>query len=63
MQFRIKDYREALNLSQQSLAEKAEVSRATICGLEGGTISVTTTDTLIKIANALGKKVSDIFLE
>ena len=63
MQFRIKELRNELNLSQQGLAERANVSRATISGLEGGTITVTTTDTLVKIAAALGKTVSDIFLE
>lgn len=63
MQFRIRDFRTEQNLSQQGLAQKADVSRATIAGLECGTITVTTTDTLRKIANALGKKVSDIFLE
>ena len=63
MKFRIKEFRNALNLSQRGLAEKADVSRATISGLEGGTITVTTTDTLLKIARALDKKVSDIFLD
>ena len=63
VRFRIKEFRNEMSLSQQGLAEKADVSRATISGLEGGTITVTTTDTLLKIANALGKKVSDIFLE
>ena len=59
----IKKYRQDLKLSQEELAEKAGVSRATICGLESGSISVTTTETLMKIASALGKKVSDIFLD
>jgi len=49
-------------MSQQELAAKAGVSRATISGLESGLITITTTDTLIKIAKALDKKVSDIFL-
>lgn len=62
MHFQIRDYRLALNMSQQKLAEKSGVSRAIISGLESGAIEVTTTDTLMKIANALGKKVSDIFL-
>lgn len=62
MQFRIRECREEQQMSQQKLAEQSGVSRATISGLESGTVTVTTTDTLLKIAAALGKKVSDIFL-
>lgn len=62
MEFRIRNYREEMRLTQGELAKKAGVSRATLSGLENGTVTVTTTETLIKIANALGKKVSDIFL-
>ena len=46
----------------EELAKKAGVSRTIISGLESGTINVTTTKTLKKIAEALGKNVSDIFL-
>lgn len=63
VRYKIRDARLELNLSQANLAERAGVSRQTICGLESGAITVTTTDTLIKIANALGKRVSDIFLD
>lgn len=63
LQYRIKEYRETLKMSQVELAEKANVSRTIISGLESGSISVTTTDTLLKIARALGKKVSEIFFE
>lgn len=63
MHYKIRDYRQELNMSQQKLAETAGISRAIISGLESGTIEVTTTETLIKIARALGKKVSDIFLD
>lgn len=62
MEYRIRSCREELNMSQQELAAKSGVSRATISGLETGMITVTTTETLIKIATALGKRVSDIFL-
>jgi len=62
MEFNIRECRREKNMSQQQLAEKSGISRAIISGLECGSITVTTTDTLIKIASALGKKVSDIFL-
>lgn len=63
LQYRIKECREELKMSQVELAEKAKVSRTIISGLESGSITVTTTDTLLKIARALGKKVSEIFFE
>ena len=56
------DARKNARLTQEELAKRANVSRATIIGLENGTITVTTTETLTKIAGALDKKVSDIFL-
>lgn len=62
MAFMIREYREALGMTQVELSVKSGVSRAIISGLETGAIKVTTTDTLIKIAEALGKRVSDIFL-
>ncbi len=63
MQYRIKQEREKKKMSQDELANKSGVSRAIISGLESGRITVTRTDTLIKIAEALGKKVSDIFFD
>jgi putative transcriptional regulator len=60
--YKIKDARAELKMSQEELAKKAGVSRQTISGLESGACTVTITDTLIKIAHALGKNVSDIFL-
>lgn len=62
MEYKIREFREERHMSQQELAEKSGVSRATLSGLENGKIEVTTTETLIKIATALEKKVSDIFL-
>lgn len=62
MPFKIKEYRRKLKMTQDELSKRSNVSRATISALENGTLSVTTTDTLLKIANALNKKVSDIFL-
>lgn len=63
MVYKIREYREAQHMSQVELSKKAKVSRAIISGLENGTVKVTSTSTLIKIAEALGKKVSEIFLD
>lgn len=63
MGFKIKECRNEIKMSQEELAKKAGVSRTIISGLENGTITVTTTETLLKIANALNRKVSDIFFE
>lgn len=62
MQCKIKEIRVENKMSQEELSEKSGVSRAIISGLESGRIDVTTTDTLVKIATALNRKVSDIFL-
>ena len=62
MKFKVKELREELGLSQEELSQKAKVSRTIISGLESGTIEVTTTNTLLKLADALGKKVQDIIL-
>lgn len=61
MPFKIKEARKEKGYTQEELAKRANVSRATIIGLENGSVTVTTTDTLTKIASALDKKVSDIF--
>lgn len=59
---RIKEARLEKGLSQEELSERANVSRAVISGLESGRTTVTTTETLRKIAKALDKQVSEIFL-
>ncbi len=61
MEYKIRAFREAAGMSQQELATKSGVSRATISGLESGALKVTTTETLLKIARALDRKVSEIF--
>lgn len=63
MPFKIREARKASGFTQEELAKRAKVSRATIIGLENGSITVTTTETLTKIAGALNKNVSEIFLE
>ena len=63
MGFRIKELREEKNWSQSVLAEKSGVSRNLISRLESGELTFTSTDTLLKLAKALGKKVNEIFLK
>lgn len=61
--YRLREAREELQMTQKELSEKSGVSRPIISGLETGSITVTTTDTLVKLARALNKSVSDIFLD
>ena len=63
MGYKIRECREEMGISQDELSRRSKVSRTIISGLESGTIKVTTTDTLLKIAKALNKKVSEIFFE
>lgn len=61
VKYRIKERRQQIGMLQEELAEQAGVSRTIISGLESGAITVTTTGTLVKIAEALKCDVSDIF--
>lgn len=61
MNCKIKELREKSGVSQEDLAIKAGISRATLSGLESGRVTVTTTGTLEKIAKALGRNVSEFF--
>jgi len=63
LEYKIKEYRKKSGVSQQQLSEKAGVSRTIISGLESGRIQNTTTDTIQKIAKALGIEVSKILRE
>lgn len=62
MSFRIKELREKRGMTQEKLSENAGVSRATISKLENKEEVVTSTETICKIAGALGCSVSEIFL-
>lgn len=53
MKFRIKALREAQGMTQEELALKSGVSRATLWALERDDTKVTTTKTLMNIADAL----------
>ena len=63
MGFKIRECRNEINMSQEELSKKSGVSRTIISGLEIGTITVTTTETLLRIARAMNKRVVDIFFE
>ncbi len=61
MGYKIKEVRLKKRMSQRELAEKSGVSRTIISGLESGTRAETSTGTLLRIADALGVKVEQIF--
>ena len=63
MRFRIRQIRDNKRISQEELAKLAGVSRPTISALETNPDAITTTQTLQKIAIALGVKVSDFFTD
>ena len=57
----LKEVREEKGISQEELAKKSTVSRTIISELENQKTEVITNITLEKLANALNKKVTDIF--
>ena len=61
MENKIRYYREKIGMTQEELAQKAGVSRVTISYLETGKQPVITSETMLKIAEALGKSVKTIF--
>lgn len=63
MKFCIREHRERAKLTQEELAEKSGVSRATISNLEMNSTDTCTTKTLSKIANVLNVDVSALFFE
>ena len=63
MKYRIKKLREAKGMTQEELARKSGISRATISGLENGKNDAPSISTLGRIAFALGVKVGQLFSE
>lgn len=61
MGYKIREIREAQRMTQEELAEKSGVSRGTISALENGSMRNTTSKTLLKLAQALGTSVDQIF--
>ncbi len=62
MDNKVKEYRLKNGLSQEELAKKASLSRYLISKIESGEDINLTKNTMVSIANALGTKVSTIFL-
>lgn len=58
---KIKNARLQNGMTQNELAATSGVSRSTIIGLEKGQITNTKTDTLRKLADALGLTMDEIF--
>lgn len=61
MAYAIRQARRLAGMTQAELAQKSGVSRAIINGLETGRCVVTKTDTLAKLASALGVTVDALF--
>lgn len=61
MKYKIREMREQKGITQDELSEKSGITRATLWRLESG--EVTTTKTLMKIADALDVSVSDLFFD
>lgn len=61
MLVRLKECRTEVGMSQEQLSKKSGVCRTIISGLESGRIKDTKFSTLYKLAEAMGKKVSEIF--
>lgn len=59
--FKIADLRKKKGMTQEELAEKSGVSRATICSIENGKNKGVSASTLTKLAEALGVKTEKIF--
>lgn len=60
--YKVKERRELLGLTQEELAKRAGISRQTIISIESDMEVPTSTTTLIRLANSLMCKVSDIFI-
>ena len=63
MEYRIRELRRNCKMTQRELAERAGLSQTTISNLETGKLKVTPTKTILKIAQVLGVKVSEIFFK
>lgn len=60
MEFKLKQIRESVGVSQTKLAKLSGVSRVTINRLERGELKETTAGTLVKLADALECSIDDL---
>ena len=60
MKFMIREVRKSRGILQKDLCELADVSKKKLVDLESGKTMNPTVDTLVRIAAALGVKVTDI---
>lgn len=61
MGHKLKEFRKKRKMSQEELAARSGVSRQTISSIENDGAEAATTKTLVKIADALGTTVGDLF--
>ena len=58
----VEKYRKAQHLTQEQIAERANVSRLTVINIENGNYRDLKASTMSGIARALGKSIDDCFL-
>lgn len=63
MEYRLREIREAEHMTQQELADKSGVSRATIANIEIGKQVNIMTGTLLNLADALGVEAKDLLFK
>lgn len=61
MENQVKRVREQLGLTQEGLSEKSGVSRSVLANIENNRVNNYTAKTMIAIADALNKRVDEIF--
>jgi len=60
---RLKEIRESKNMTITQLAELSKITRQTIYRLENDEVDAANTQTLKRLADALGVKITDFFME
>ena len=63
MAFKIKEVRMSKGMTQEELSEKSGVARMIISGLETGSLTNTTTATIISLSRALGVSTNRLFFD